>query len=97
LGPTLSLPGALPIWMSAPRPVARSLLPHHLDDDPLGAPAVPFAVEDPLPRAKVEAAVSYRNDHFVADRKAAEVGGAVVLARPVVDRKSTRLNSSHVQ
>src|SRR5690606_24690092 len=37
------------------------LLPHDLDDDPLGALAVPLAVEHPLPGAKVQAAIGDRD------------------------------------
>src|SRR3954470_6564063 len=55
-------------------------LPEHLDDHPLGAPAVELAVEDLLPRPQVEPAVGYRHDHLMMDEQVLQVRVAVVLA-----------------
>src|SRR5260370_4106668 len=58
--------------------------PQHLDDHPLFALTVPFAVEDSLPGAKIELAGGDRHDDLVAYRQAAQMGRGVVLPRLVV-------------
>ena len=42
------------------------LLPDDLDQHPLPTPAVKFAVEDPLPGAKVESAIGHRDHNLAA-------------------------------
>src|SRR3954453_3277209 len=65
-------------------PCPTRSLPNHLDDHPLGAPAVELAVEDLLPRPQVEPAVGDRHDHLVVDEQVLQVRVAVVLAAAVV-------------
>ena len=62
----------------------RRSLPKHLDDHPLGPPAVELAVEDLLPGAEVEPAVGHRHDHLVVHEQVLQMGVAVVLAAAVV-------------
>src|SRR5262245_36215183 len=64
------------------RPLAS--IAHHLDHQPLRAPAIELAVEDRLPRAEVEAPLGDRQDHLVVDQQVLEVSVPVVLAAPVV-------------
>ena len=64
--------------------LGASLLPNDLDQHPLPPPAVELAVEDPLPRAKVEAAVGYRDDDLAAHDLSLQVGVGVVFAGAVV-------------
>src|SRR5690348_3528912 len=55
-----------------------------LEDHALGALAVPFAVEDALPGAEIEAAGGDGDDHLVTDGERAQVRGGVVLAGAAV-------------
>src|SRR6185312_13512358 len=67
------------------KPSAATLsLTHRLENHPLGPLAVPLAIEDPLPRAEVEAAVRDRYDHLVADGDGPQMRRRVVLARAAV-------------
>src|SRR5215211_6839755 len=75
---TTSSPG----WQGSRCPMAS--LPKHLDDHPLGPPAVELAVEHLLPRPQVEAALGDRHDHLVVDQQVLQVRVAVVLAAAVV-------------
>src|SRR5690606_41798785 len=61
-----------------------ALLAHHLDDKPLRPLAIPLAVEDPLPGTQVQPPLGDGDDHLMPDGEAPQVGGPVVLARPVV-------------
>ena len=55
------------------------LIAEDLDNDALGAPAVEFGVEDPLPGAEVEASGSDRKNDLVVDENCFEVGVTIVL------------------
>src|SRR5215467_6614141 len=46
----------------------RGLLPHGFEDHTLGTLAVPFAVEDALPRAQIELSSRDRHDDLMPDR-----------------------------
>lgn len=59
--------------MSAP------LLPNHLDQHPLPALAIKFAIENLLPGAQVQLAFGDRHDDFPAHDGALEVGVGVVF------------------
>ena len=69
---------------SRPRGGRATLLADDLDQDALGPSAVPLAVEDPLPRPEVEAAVRDRDDRLAAHELALDVRVRVVLPRVVV-------------
>jgi hypothetical protein len=55
-----------------------------LDQHPLPPPAVKFAVEDPLPGAKIEPAVGHRNHNFAAHHLPLQVRVCIVLASAIV-------------
>jgi hypothetical protein len=44
--------------------ISSDLFTYNLDQHPFPPPPVKFAVEDPLPRAKVESAVGHGDDDF---------------------------------
>ena len=46
--------------------IGSDLFTYDLDQHPLPPPAVKFPVKDPLPGAKVQAAVGHRDHHFAA-------------------------------
>ena len=56
-----------------------SLLTDDFDNDPFGALAIEFAVEEPLPRAKVDPAIRDGQDNLVMQQEVFEVGIAVIL------------------
>lgn len=55
------------------------LLSDDLDDDPFGALPIEFAVEEALPRAKVDPAIGDGQDDLVMQQEVFEVGIAVIL------------------
>jgi hypothetical protein len=57
------------------------LLSNNLDDDPFGALPIEFAVEEALPRAKVDSAIGDGQDDLVMQQEVFEVGIAVILSR----------------
>jgi hypothetical protein len=59
----------------------NTLIPNDLDQHSLPASAVEFAVEDPLPRAKVQTAVGHRNDDFAAHDPPLQMSIGMVLPR----------------
>lgn len=60
--------------------VILPLLPHRLDEYPLGALTVPLAIEHALPGAEVEFAFGDGHDDFMTDSQGSEVRRRVVLA-----------------
>ena len=54
---------------SNPQRPTLSSFSHGLDDNPLGPLAVPFPVENALPRAEIELALRHRDDDLVTDRE----------------------------
>src|SRR5262249_15243982 len=60
-------------------PTTSGLDAHRLQQDPLGPPAVEFAVVNALPRAEIELAVRNRHKHLVAEQHALEVRVGIVL------------------
>ena len=63
------------------------LLPDDLYQHALFAPAIELAVEDLLPRSKVEISVSDGNNHLPAHDLAFQMGIAVVLTGSIVTVK----------
>src|SRR4051812_25782618 len=57
------------------------LLTHRLDDHPLGTSAIPFSIEDSLPRSQIELTGGDGDDDFMADGERTEVRGRIVLTR----------------
>jgi hypothetical protein len=66
-------------------------LPHGLEDDPFRALAIPFPVEDALPRAQVEGALRDGDNYLVADGERTQMRGRVVLPRPRIVAVRVRL------
>ena len=64
--------------------MCRAFLPYDLDQHPLPPPPVKFAVEDPLPRAKIEAAIGHRHDYLAPHDLAFHMSVSVVLTGVIV-------------
>ena len=52
---------------------------HCLEKNSLGSLSVPLAIENALPRTKIETTGGYRNNYFVTDRERAQVRGGIVF------------------
>jgi hypothetical protein len=72
------------------------LLPDDLDEHALFAPAIELAVEDLLPRSKVEISVSDGDNHLPAHNLAFQMGIAVVLTGAIMAVMGYRLMGGKV-
>jgi hypothetical protein len=64
--------------------LGRELLSNHLHENPFSAPAVELAIENLLPRTKIELSIRDRHDDFSAHNSAFKVGVRIVFAGVVM-------------